>query len=87
MTVELTFEGGVSAARVDQAILPPGGGVGVSVSADSPDLDRHDLALEKTGRRISVRVDGVSVADLSDATKQSIIDAVPATHIQTRDVQ
>ena len=82
MTVELVFSGGVPIATVDAALHPSGGGVGVDVSAESATINRHDVTIRKLGRTIIIHVD-VS-GDLSDATEQAIIDAVPASHIQTR---
>jgi len=86
MTVELTFKGDVPASIVDEALLPPGGSVGITTSADSPGINRHEITIIQSGDFTRVRVDGAGKSELSANTEQSIIDAVPSEHIRTRDI-
>lgn len=86
MTVELIFKGDVSTHRVDEALLPLGGGTNISVSTDSPVINRHDVTIISQGGETIVRIDGAGLSEMSSTTLQSIKDAVPTNHIQTRDV-
>jgi len=84
MTVKLIFKGDVSGARVDEAVFPPSGGLNITVSADSPSIDRHDMTVISQGRKIVVQIDGFGKGDISSNTLQSIKDTIPTSHIQTR---
>jgi hypothetical protein len=85
--IELVFQDGVSAQHVDEALFPPDGGHNISVSSESPGINRHDVTAISRGRDIIVRIDGVKESDMSSSTLQSIKDTVPTDHIQTRDVE
>ncbi|WP_436933705.1 hypothetical protein [Halovenus marina] len=82
----LEFRADVSGAAVDGQLLPSDGGVGFSVSASTSEINRRDLMIVSSAGRTEVRIDSLDMSDLSDSTEQAIIDAVPATHIQTREV-
>jgi len=86
MTVELVFKADVSGKRVDDALLPPHGGHNISVSGDSPGINRHDVTIISRGNETTVRIDGPGKSEMSANTLQSIKDTVPADHIQTREV-
>lgn len=86
MTVRFVFKGDVSAADLDTAIFPGGGGLNIAASAGSPALDRHQLWVERSGDNTAVYVDGAGKSELSPETEQNVIDAVPTDHIRTEDV-
>lgn len=86
MSVELVFKGDISLALVVDSLQPPGGGHNISVSGDSPGINRHDVTIISSGKETIVRIDGPGKSEMSSNTLNSIIDAVPSEHILTRDV-
>jgi len=77
--IKFTFAN-VPISEVSKAIYPPSSDLGFSLSSTSS-INRHDVEITSSGL-IHIHVD---VVEMSDDTKQSLINQVPAKHIQTRD--
>lgn len=82
MSLEIVFNGDISAANADKILLSRGGH-NIDTSQNTPSINRSDIEIVKTGRELVVGIN-IATSDLSDETKQSIKKLMPCEYIHTR---